>query len=113
MSEIPRRLAYGIPEAASMLSIERSTLYRHAKLGRITIRKLGGRSVILSDDLAAYLRELPILGAPPKEHRLIHQAKRRPLKAAFAFSLGRGRLAASGPENHGHRSRSIKATQAS
>ena len=63
MSEIPRRLAYGIPEAASMLSIERSTLYRHAKLGRITIRKLGGRSVILSDDLAAYLRELPILGA--------------------------------------------------
>ena len=45
-----------------MLSVERSTLYRHAKLGRITIRKLGGRSVILSDDLATYLRELPILG---------------------------------------------------
>ena len=45
-----------------MLSVERSTLYRHAKLGRITIRKLGGRSVILSDDLAAYLRELPVLG---------------------------------------------------
>ena len=63
MSEIPRRLAYGIPEAASMLSIERSTLYRHAKLGRITIRKLGGRSVILSDDLVSYLRELPILGS--------------------------------------------------
>ena len=62
MSEIPRRLAYGIPEAASRLSVERSTLYRHAKLGRITIRKLGGRSVILSDDLAAYLRELPVLG---------------------------------------------------
>ena len=66
MSEIPRRLAYGIPEAASMLSVERSTLYRHAKLGRITIRKLGGRSVILSDDLAAYLRELPTLGAPQR-----------------------------------------------
>ena len=66
MSEITRRLAYGIPEAASMLSIERSTLYRHAKLGRITIRKLGGRSVILFDDLAAYLRELPTLGAPQR-----------------------------------------------
>ena len=66
MSENPRRLAYGIPEAASMLSVERSTLYRHAKLGRITIRKLGGRSVILSDDLAAYLRELPTLGAPQR-----------------------------------------------
>ena len=62
MSENPRRLAYGIPEAASMLSVERSTLYRHAKRGRITNPKLGGRTVILSDDLAAYLRELPILG---------------------------------------------------
>ena len=62
MSENPRRLAYGIPEAASMLSVERSTLYRHAKLGRITNPKLGGRTVILSDDFAAYLRELPILG---------------------------------------------------
>ena len=34
------------------------------------------------------------------------------MKAAFAFSLGRGRLAASGPENHGHRSRSIKCVRA-
>jgi excisionase family DNA binding protein len=63
MSENPTRLAYGIPEAANLLSIERSTLYRHAKLGRIRIRKLGGRSVILSDDLAEYLRQLPVLGA--------------------------------------------------
>jgi hypothetical protein len=37
-------------------------LYRHAKRGRITNPKLGGRTVILSDDFAAYLRELPILG---------------------------------------------------
>jgi excisionase family DNA binding protein len=63
MSEKTPRLAYGISEAASLLSIERSTLYRHAKLGLIRIRKLGGRSVILRGDLDAYLQELPVLGA--------------------------------------------------
>jgi hypothetical protein len=57
------RLAYSVPEVARLLSVERTTLYRHAKLGRIMIRKLGARSVILSVDLAEYLRALPVLGA--------------------------------------------------
>jgi len=41
-------------------------LYRHAKRGRITNPKLGGRTFVLSDDLAAYLRELPISEFAPK-----------------------------------------------
>jgi hypothetical protein len=56
------KLAYGIAEAARRASVHRATIYRHAKAGQITIRKLGGRSVILPDEFAAYLKSLPVLG---------------------------------------------------
>ena len=53
------KLAYSIKEACHALSVGRTNLYKLIKQGKITARKLGTRTVILADDLKAYLAALP------------------------------------------------------
>lgn len=50
--------AYSIPEAASIADAGRTTIYRAISAGELVARKRGRRTVILSDDLAAWLRGL-------------------------------------------------------
>jgi Helix-turn-helix domain len=53
-------LGYTIAEAVRASGIGRTTLYADLKAGRLTARKRGKRTIILADDLRAYLASLPL-----------------------------------------------------
>lgn len=56
MSELgSHKLAYSLREASQATSLSRSTLYNLAKNGRLSIRKIAGRSIILRDDILALI----------------------------------------------------------
>ena len=50
------KLAYSIKEACYQAGLSRSTIYNLAKAGKLPIRKVVGRSLILAEDLNALLR---------------------------------------------------------
>jgi excisionase family DNA binding protein len=52
-------LALGIIEAARAAGVGRSTIFEEIKAGRLKARKAGRRTLILCDDLAAWLASLP------------------------------------------------------
>jgi excisionase family DNA binding protein len=52
-------LALGIIEAARAAGIGRSTVFEEINAGRLKARKAGRRTLILRDDLAAWLASLP------------------------------------------------------
>lgn len=54
------KLGYTIPEAVSASGIGRSSLYQDIAAGRIETRKRGSRTIILADELARYLADLPV-----------------------------------------------------
>lgn len=53
------REGYSIPEAAEVASIGRTKIYEAIKSGNLVARKHGKRTVILRDDLRAFLAALP------------------------------------------------------
>lgn len=57
--QIPYKRGLTIAEAATYVGVHRTTLYRLAKEGRLLIRKVGGRSIILRDDLDRLLESAP------------------------------------------------------
>jgi excisionase family DNA binding protein len=61
-------LTYSIREAARAASMSRSMLYQEIAHGRLIARKLGRRTVILQNDLKAFLGALP--RSKPKKERL-------------------------------------------
>jgi excisionase family DNA binding protein len=71
MSDVPvqpqpcakERLAYSVEEVLSLLPFGRNTFYEEAKAGRLKVRKLGRKTIVLAEDLHAYLRALPLFGA--------------------------------------------------
>ena len=54
----PAKMAYSIDEAGAQISCGRSTLYAEIKAGRLRACKLRNRTVILAEDLHAFLRSL-------------------------------------------------------
>ena len=69
------QLALSIREASAAANVERTTLYAAIKDGSLAARKIGRRSIILTDDLARWLENLPAIkpagntataGAPPE-----------------------------------------------
>ena len=52
-------LALGIIEAARAAGVGRSTVFEEINAGRLKARKAGRRTLILRDDLAAWLANLP------------------------------------------------------
>jgi excisionase family DNA binding protein len=52
------KVAYSVGEACDLLSIGRSSLYAAVKCGELKPVKLGRRTLLLADDLAAFLRRL-------------------------------------------------------
>jgi excisionase family DNA binding protein len=52
-------LAYTIPEAVKVSRIGRTRLYEAIKDGSLRAKKLGRTTLILPDDLARYLQDLP------------------------------------------------------
>ena len=53
------KVAVSINEAVQIFGIGRSTLYQAMNTGELPARKLGTRTIILFDDLKAYLDRLP------------------------------------------------------
>jgi len=49
------RLAYSVVDAAKAVSISRSQLYLEIKAGRLKTVKVGVRTLVLADDLGAWL----------------------------------------------------------
>ncbi len=54
------KLAYSIKQACAAIGIGRTMLYKEITAGKILPRKIGKRTVILADDLANYVKTLPI-----------------------------------------------------
>ncbi len=57
MTERPfeTNLAYSVRDTAKLTSLSKSTIYNLVNAGRLPLRRIGGRSVILHDDLMALL----------------------------------------------------------
>ena len=51
-----------IAQTARFLGIGRSTLYNLIKDGRLPVRKLGKRTLIIRDDLDHFVASLPVKG---------------------------------------------------
>jgi hypothetical protein len=64
MTEIQNEaIAFRLQDAARVSGASVATLYRAAADGQITIRKLRGRSVILAEELRAWINSLPRMNA--------------------------------------------------
>src|SRR5579875_139393 len=63
------QLAMGVREAARAIGVSRATLYRLAAEGRIAIRRLAGRSVVLTRDLEALADHLPAAPIRPRSEK--------------------------------------------
>lgn len=54
------KLAVSVAEATALTGIGKTKFYSEIKAGKIQVRKSGSRTVILMEDLEAYMRALPI-----------------------------------------------------
>lgn len=57
----PSKRASTIAEFGARYGLCRQTIYNQARAGRLTIRKIGKRSVITTEDEQAWLQNLPVL----------------------------------------------------
>ena len=55
------RLAVGVMEAARLAGVGRSTIYQSINTGDLKARKAGRRTLILRDDLQAWLDSFPVV----------------------------------------------------
>lgn len=55
----PPLLAATIDKSTEISGLSRSAIYRAARMGKLTIRKNGSRSLILVSELRAFLQSLP------------------------------------------------------
>ena len=53
------KLSVTIPEAAEMIGIGRSSIYKLFDEGKLTPRKMGKRTLILVEDLKRFVENLP------------------------------------------------------
>jgi excisionase family DNA binding protein len=70
--QLQNHLAYSVREAAQISNLGRSTIYKLIAQGELRARKAYGRTLILRDDLEAFLKGLPSLdqtsGASAQNH---------------------------------------------
>jgi hypothetical protein len=76
----PVPLALPIPAAVALSGLSRSRLYLEAKAGNLPLRKVGSRTIILTEDLLKLLHSLPRAEVGPEDSR----REERPLRAEAA-----------------------------
>ena len=54
------KLSYSINDACDEINCGRTKIYQEIAAGKIKVRKLGKRTIILEDDLQSYLNSLPV-----------------------------------------------------
>ena len=57
------KLAYTVREAIREIGIGRTKFYREIAEGKIKPRKIGKKTIILAEDIEAYLQSLPTMEA--------------------------------------------------
>ena len=65
-----KELAYSISDACKLSSVGRTTLYGAIKRGDLTTRKIGRRTLVPADALAAWLENLPINQRARSQHQV-------------------------------------------
>ena len=55
-------LAFSLADAALAIGVGKSTLHELTATGKLPVRKLGRRSLVLREDLEAYVQSLPLSG---------------------------------------------------
>ena len=55
-------LAYSISEACALTSVGRTTLYAAIKSGALKTHKVGRRTLVIAEDLVAWLGSCPAVG---------------------------------------------------
>ncbi len=57
------KLAYDIRQVCELSGLCRATIYAAIRSGKLKARKQGTRTLVLRDDLHAWLKRLPVFGA--------------------------------------------------
>lgn len=58
------KLAYTITEVVHATSLSRTTIYSHIASGNLKAKRIGGRTVILDDDLREFLNSAEPIAIP-------------------------------------------------
>ena len=58
-----RKAAHSIPEVCAYTGLGRDSIYAAIRTGKLIARKYGRRTVVLDDDMRAFLEALPKLGS--------------------------------------------------
>lgn len=56
---LPDKLAFEVNEFCRLFSIGRTTFYEEVKARRLTVRKIGSKTIILADDVRQWMADLP------------------------------------------------------
>ena len=64
MPSIPETLAYNVDGAGQAIGTNGATIRRLIRERKLTAHKVRGRTVILADDLRAYLAQTPTCSSP-------------------------------------------------
>jgi len=56
------RIAYPLPEAARVVGVSRTRIFKAVRDRELTIRKAGRTSIVTHDDLLAWINSLPVKG---------------------------------------------------
>lgn len=78
------KAAYSLKESMAIIGISRFAIYGEINAGRLKIRKIGSRSIVLKADMDAYLAALPIAEPGKLENRRARKASITPPGAPAA-----------------------------
>jgi hypothetical protein len=90
MSDQPNRIAYSIEEAKAASAQSHRKIYEAINSGALKARKNGKRTIILRDDLRAFLLSLPEYEPKPLSTSAGDRAPSRPASSSQRLGISHG-----------------------